>query len=156
MQPLPPLMTDQRKTDVEHLNLLAIFHFICAGLAAIGIVFLLAHFALMHTVFTDPALWQNQKQPMPPPVEFFKIFQVIYVVFGLWFFVSGVLNLLSGLALRARRHRTFSLVVSGLNCLHIPLGTTLGVFTIMVLIRNSVVELYAAQAGPAVNPPGGN
>jgi hypothetical protein len=51
-------------------------------------------------------------------------------------------NLLSGLFLRARRHRTFSMVVAAINCLHIPIGTALGVFTFIVLGRESVRKLY--------------
>ena len=61
---------------------------------------------------------------------------------GTWFITSGVLNVLSGLFLRARKHWTFSIVVAAIDCLHFPLGTVLGVFTIIVLIRPSVRELY--------------
>jgi hypothetical protein len=64
--------------------------------------------------------------------------------FGAWFPASGVLNVISGLCLRARKYRAFSLVVACVNCLHIPLGTVLGVFTIVVLVRDSVRELYEA------------
>ena len=141
MSELPPIMRDQRDIDANHLKLLSIFHFIGAGLAILGILFLLAHFAIMHAVFTNPKLWQGQKQT-PPPAEFFAVFQWFYLVFGAWFAVSGGLNLISGFCLRARKHQTFSLVVAGIDCLHIPLGTTLGVFTIIVLNRKSVQELY--------------
>jgi uncharacterized membrane protein HdeD (DUF308 family) len=68
----------------------------------------------------------------------------IYLAGAVWFVASGILNLISGLCLRSRKGRTFSLVVAGINCLHIPLGTVLGVFTIIVLIRDSVRELYEA------------
>jgi hypothetical protein len=33
--PLPSLPCDQRKIDADHLNLLAIFHFVGAGLAVL-------------------------------------------------------------------------------------------------------------------------
>lgn len=141
MGDLPPLMRDQRKVDADHLNLLAIFHFVGAGLAVLGILFLLAHFAMMHAIFANPKLWENQKQG-PPPAEFFAIFKWFYLVMGTWFVASGILSVLSGLFLRARKHRTFSLVVAGILCLHLPLGTVLGVFTIIVLMRDSVRELY--------------
>jgi hypothetical protein len=42
----------------------------------------------------------------------------------------------------------FSLVIAGLNCIQIPFGTALGVFTIIVLLRDSVREAYAAGATP--------
>jgi hypothetical protein len=96
---------------------------------------------MMSTVFSNPKLWANQRQG-PPPAEIFAIFKWAYLVFGCWFLSSVILNLLSGLFILRRKYRYFSLVVAAINCLHIPLGTVLGVFTIIVLIRQSVVELY--------------
>ncbi len=81
---------------------------------------------------------------MPPPAEFFAIFKWFYLLGAIWFVASGILNLLSGLFLLARKHRMFSMVVAGMNCLHMPLGTVLGVFTLVVLLRDSVREAYEA------------
>jgi hypothetical protein len=141
---IPPLPRSQHNVDQEHLNLLSIFHFVCAGLAVFGLLFLFAHYTIMHSVFMNPKLWENQKPPAsgPPPAIFFKFFLWFYVIFGVWFIASGVLNLFSGFFLRARKRRTFSLVTAAINCLHIPLGTVLGVFTILVLSRESVRQLY--------------
>ena len=144
MSELPPLPRDQRKIDADHLKLLSIFHFVVAGLAILGILFLLAHYAIFHAFLANPKMWENQKQG-PPPAEFFAILKWFYLLFAVWFVSSGILNLISGLCLRARKHRTFSTIVAGINCLHIPFGTVLGVFTIIVLIRDSVRELYEAQ-----------
>lgn len=141
LPPLAPLPRDQRKIDADHLNLLAIFHFVGAGLAVLGMIFLFAHYMFMHAIFSNPAMWQNQKQPPPPP-EVFAVLKWFYVIGGLWLILSMILNILSGLFLRARKHRTFSLVVGGINCLHIPLGTVLGIFTIVILVRESVREMY--------------
>jgi hypothetical protein len=149
MSELPPLSRDQRKIDADQLNLLSIFHFVGAGLALVGILFILAHFALFHAIFANPKMWENQKQS-PPPAEFFAIFKWLYLVFAVWFISSGILNVISGLCIRARKHRTFSLVVAAINCLHIPLGTVLGVFTIVVLERDSVRELYEASQQPGM------
>ena len=142
---LPPIPRDQRKIDADHLNLLSIFHFVGAGLALLALLFLLAHFALFHALLSDPKMW-NGKNQVPPPPQFLAVLKWFYLIFGAWFVASGILNVLSGFFLRARQHRTFSLVVAGLNCIHIPIGTVLGVFTIIVLIRESVRELYEASA----------
>jgi hypothetical protein len=149
MSELPPLSRDQRKIDADQLNLLSIFHFVGAGLALVGILFILAHFALFHAIFANPKMWENQKQS-PPPAKFFAIFKWLYLVFAVWFISSGILNVISGLCIRARKHRTFSVVVAAINCLHIPLGTVLGVFTIVVLERDSVRELYEASQQPGM------
>jgi len=69
----------------------------------------------------------------------------LYVLGGFWLIASGILNVMSGVFIRAGKHRTFSIVVGAINCLHLPLGTILGVFTIIVLMRDSVRELYAAS-----------
>jgi len=143
MKELPPLPRDQRKVDADHLKLLSIFHFIGAGFALLGLLFLLVHYAMFHAVLANPKMWENQKQGLPP-AEIFSMFKWFYLVVAVWFVGSGVLNVLSGLCMRARKHRTFSTVVAGINCLHIPLGTVLGVFTIIVLLRDSVRELYEA------------
>jgi hypothetical protein len=143
MNNLPPVFRDQRKIDSDHLNLLSIFHFVGAGFAVLGILFLLVHFAIFHTVFANPKMWESQKGS-PPPAEFFSIFKWFYLILGLWFLGSCALNLISAFCLRARKARTFSLIVAGINCLHMPLGTVLGVFTIIVLIRDSVRQLYEA------------
>jgi len=140
----PPLFIDQRKIDSDHLTLLSVFHFVAAGLSILGILFLFAHYSIFRTVISNPQMWQNQRQG-PGPAEFVNIFSMlrwVYLVFGIWFLASGVLNVISGIFIRARTHRMFSVVVSALNCVHIPFGTALGVFTIIVLMRDSVREVY--------------
>lgn len=143
----PPILTSaagerQQVEDDVHMKLLSIFHFVVAGLALLGICFLFVHFLIMSSVFSSPTLWKSSKNMTPPPKEFFAIFIWFYFFVGAFLVSASVLNLLSGLFLRQRRHRVFSLVVAGLNCLHIPFGTILGIFTIMVLSRNSVREVY--------------
>ena len=138
----PPLFRDQRKVDADHLNLLSVFHYVAAGLSLIGILFLMGHYAMFHALMENPQWGPGNKNA--PPAEFFAIFKWFYLIFGVWCLASGVLNVMSGVWIRARKNRMFSLVVSGLNCLHVPLGTVLGIFTIIVLLRDSVRELYEA------------
>lgn len=138
---------DQAKVDRDHLDLLAIFHFVGAGLALLGLAFVIAHYSFMHAVMTNPHLFQppHGQNNNVDPKEFFRIFRFFYVAFGGWFVISLLFNVLGGIFLRARRHRTFCLIVAGINCLHIPLGTVLGVFTLVVLLRDSVRDLFAAN-----------
>jgi len=145
MNELPPLMRDQRKTDLDHLRMLSIFHFVIAGLAIVGLGFLGLHYAFMHTFMTNPEMWKNQKGGGPPPEQFFAIFKWFYIVFGALLVAGGVANLLSGLFLRKRTNRVFSLIVAGVDCLQFPFGTALGVFTFIVLLRDSVREIYATN-----------
>jgi hypothetical protein len=134
-------MEDTNKKDTEHLRLLAIFHFVMAGLAFAGVCILAVQYAFMSAVFNDPSLFKAAKSG-PPPDEFFTFFKIVWVVIGVWSIGSAVFNLLSAMFLRRRRNRTFSMVVAGFNCLAMPLGTILGVFTFVVLSRPGVVQMY--------------
>lgn len=146
-----PIYDDrQRQKDNDQLNLLSIFHFVVAGLTLFGMGFLIVHYLIMSTVFTNPEMWKNEKNPPPP--EFFemfsKVFILLYGFLGLVLVILFVLNVLSGLFLRQRKNRFFSLVVGGVNCLQIPFGTVLGIFTILILTRDSVREAYAMGGKP--------
>ena len=134
--------TDHRAIiDAEHVRLLAIFHFVSAAFSLLGVLFSSLYFVLFQVIFSNPQIFE-QSQQGAPPAEMMAIFRWFTGVFVVWFLVSCVGNLLSGFFLRARRHRTFSMVVAAINCLHIPLGTILGVFTLVVLGRESVRKLY--------------
>lgn len=136
---LPPLLRDQRKIDADHLKLLAVFHYVLAGLSLVGIAFLCLHWALMHAVMSMPA-----KNGNPPPAQFFAVFRWFYVFCGFFMVSGGALLLASGRCIARRKARVFSLAVAGLSCLMFPFGTALGVFTMIVLLRESVVETYEA------------
>ncbi|MCU0751234.1 MAG: hypothetical protein MUF13_16975 [Akkermansiaceae bacterium] len=141
MQP-PPLADPVERKDAEHLNLLAIFHFVIAGFALLGLLFLCLHGLLMSQMFGNQEMWKNSNGGSPPP-DIMGIFKWIYIVSGLFVTALGVGNLLSGLFMKRRTNRIFSLIVAGLNCINVPLGTVLGVFTIIVLTRDSVARGYA-------------
>jgi hypothetical protein len=99
----------------------------------------------MHAVLDNPALWKDAKGG-PPPAQILGLFRAMYVLFAVVFVAAGVGNLLSGFFIRRRRYRPFSLAVAGINCLNMPLGTLLGAFTFVVLLRGSVHDTYAARA----------
>jgi hypothetical protein len=142
--PIPPMSAlprNQRNVDEDHLNLLAIFHFVVAAMTLLGILFLFAHYTAMHFIFTNPDIWKDQKDG-PPPEAIFSIFIVFYIIGGAFMLLIGVLNVVSGFFLRERKNRTFSLVVAGINCLQFPFGTILGVFTFVVLFKDSVRIIY--------------
>lgn len=66
------------------------------------------------------------------------------VIAFIFVWTAAALLLFAGRFLSQRRHWLFCLIVAGLSCLNMPLGTVLGVFTIIVLNRESVKSLFAA------------
>ena len=139
---MDPRDTDPRAIiDSEHLRLLAIFHFVAAGLAFVGVSFSSLYFVMFQAFLSNPEMWA-QSQQGPPPAAMMAVFRWFISIFVIWFLIGAIGNLLSGLYLRARRHRTYSIAIAAINCLHIPIGTALGVFTLIVLTRGSVQKLY--------------
>jgi hypothetical protein len=73
---------------------------------------------------------------------------ILSVLFYLWivlfflFVVFGIAQILSGKYLKVKKHRIFSFIVAIVNILSFPYGTILGVMTVVVLSRSSVIELY--------------
>lgn len=144
MSDLPPLLRDQRKADADHLRMLAIFHYVFAGLSVLGLAFLAVHYAFMHTMFSHPEMWKNANGAALPPREFLEMFVWFYVFFAVVCVAVGIGNLVSARFLQKRTNRVFSLVIACVDFLQFPFGTVLGVFTVIVLMRDSVRELYAA------------
>ena len=153
MQP-PPIPSK----DAEHLRTLVICHYIKAGLTLMMSAFIPLHYAIMRMVFTSPEFTkgmqnaQKSGQPLPfDPQQFFALFQWFYVIAGVFMLAAITLTVMSARFIQRRVNHTFSIVISGFLCLFFPFGTILGIFTIIVLTRDSVMRLYAeAQNGGPV------
>jgi hypothetical protein len=130
--------------DEEHLQLLAIFHYVVAGLAA-----LFSFFPLLYTtlgaIFIFAARHGTAKPGQDLPPEFLGwIFAVLGALLFLIGIAMAVCILIAGRSLALRKRYSFILVMACIECLFIPFGTILGVFTIVVLSHESVRALFAA------------
>ena len=132
--------------DTEQLNLLAIFHYVVAGLAA-----LFSFFPLIYTtvgvIFIFAARHGIAKAGEELPPEFLGW---IFAVLGSVLFVIGIAMaiciLIAGRSLALRKRYSFALVIACIECLFVPFGTILGVFTIVALSRESVRALFSKAA----------
>jgi len=111
--------------DSEHLKLLAIFHYVVAGMAALV----------------------AGTRPVGLGIMAFAAF---FIVAG-WTFAAMVA--FAGRSLQTRQRYTYCLVMAGIECIFMPVGTVLGVFTIIVLVRDSVKALFGRpMKGDAATP----
>ena len=62
-----------------------------------------------------------------------------FIVLG-WVFAALVA--FAGRNLARRTRYNYCLVMAGIECIFMPVGTVLGVFTIIVLVRDSVKEMF--------------
>jgi hypothetical protein len=134
--------------DELHLRLLSIFHYIVAGLTALFASFFLFHLGIGIAVVTGSLPTQPGQQEMDPAFGWFFIFiGALAIVVG-W--TTAILIAIAGRKLAARRGFTYCLVIAGIECLFMPFGTVLGVFTIVVLMRPSVKALFDPPAAAPV------
>jgi hypothetical protein len=125
--------------DRDHLRLLAIFHYIFAAMGICGLGFIALHYTMMTSVMSMEGA---KNSATPPPEAMMDVMIWMYVAMAAMFFIGMALNVLAARFLQMRRHRTYCMVVAGLNVLQVPLGTLLGVFTLLVLARDSVRQAF--------------
>jgi hypothetical protein len=156
---MPEESIRQSVIDEEHLKLLSICYFISAAISAFFSLFGLMY-AGMGAVF-DEAIKRAPELPgntenLPPAFVGWLIGGIGLAVFLMFIAMAG-LKLGVALCLRKRKSRTFCMVIAAIECLGVPYGTLLGIFTFIVLGRDSVTRLFEVNAfsGPSGGfPPG--
>lgn len=130
--------------DIEQINLLAVFHYIVGGIGVLISCMPLIHVGVGIFLISSPETF-NQQQNQPPPPEWFGY---LFAGIGVLFFLIGqaisLSIIYSGRCLHKKQKYMFSFVMACIGCIFFPIGTILGVFTIIVLSRDSAKELYAA------------
>jgi hypothetical protein len=143
--------TRQSLIDDEHLKLLSLGYMISAAItgffALFGLMYIFIGAMMIGFVTHRPEMATNTGHVPPAFMGWF------FGVVGLTFFIVGitlaVAKLYAAICIKSRKSRTFCLVVGGFTCLAIPYGTALGVFTFIVLGRDSVVRLFPSSAPPS-------
>jgi hypothetical protein len=130
--------------DEEHLRLLSIFHYVVAAIGMIASLFPVIHL-IVGIVAVTGGLDEPGRTEGALVGWFFIVFSLAWIVTGLG--ISTCL-VLAGRSLRRRQRYTFCLVMAGIACMFAPFGTVLGVFTILVLIRESVKAAFGVSAAP--------
>jgi hypothetical protein len=133
--------------DEEHLKLLSILYYVWAGLTAFGACFG-GIYAVVGGGLLIAAATQNGGQDAPPAWVGALVFGLGAIIFLLVVAIS-LLNFFTGRFLARRQRYTFCFVVAVLTCLSFPLGTALGIFTIIVLQRPSVKAKFGQIPAPA-------
>lgn len=137
--------------DGQHLKLLSIFHYVVAGLTAAFSSIFLIHVGLGLTILLRPGLLDGKNRPDPFGGWIFLVMGCAAVTFG-WTLAACIG--LAGRYLAQRRHHTFCFVIAGVEAaMCSPFGTVLGVFTIIVLLRPSVKQLFKPSVPTVPGPP---
>ena len=136
--------------DLEHLKLLGIFHYIWGVLSMIGALFIGGYFLVIGIVLmSNPSTSTSTEDPGTASMVGGILIGVGVVLF-LIVVVYGILTLMAGG--KYRKHQggywfCFILAIVTLVVGVIP-GIVLGIFSLMVLSRESVKTLFKGQALP--------
>jgi hypothetical protein len=132
--------------DLHQLKLFAIFHFILAALLLLAALFFagslyVASSLMYHAELNE--LYEEMGEAAAQPYRNISNFVAIVGLIGfLLTSVATVMSLLTARFLTRQRHHRFCAITTGLQCLLVPLGTILGVFTILLLMRPEVRECF--------------
>jgi hypothetical protein len=138
--------------DLQQLKLLSIFFYVWGGLAClfavIGAISLVVAGAAMSSLPSSSSEDAQSQAFMGP---FFIAMGIVILIVGL---IYGILAIMAGG--KFKKHLggyVFCLVISIITCItSFPIGTALGIFAIVVLMRASVKEVFKGQALPGTAP----
>lgn len=129
----------ENNKDLDHLRLLSIFHYVVGGLGCLFWLFPLVNVVMGVLYLKYPEIFDNDQNT----AYFFGYFSIMVgAVLFLLGEIASILLIFSGNFLKKKVKYKYSFVAACISCLWIPFGTVLGIFTIMVLSRPSVKEIY--------------
>ncbi len=133
--------------DLDHLRMLSIFHYVVGGLIALFscIPFIHLGMGIMFLTGNFPQPPQQANQPEFPVQMFGLMFTIIPAIIILCGWTLAICTIVAGKKLGKQKGYMFCLVIAGILCMFAPVGTILGVFTIIVLLRDSVKSLFNGQ-----------
>lgn len=148
VSPAPPAFTAH---DANQLRQLAIGHYVVAGLMALFSLIFVLHIVLGTAMLTGTLPMKSGGEPSSPDEQ--RMVGWLFVVMGSVIVLGGLtlagFVAYAGRCLTRQRRYLLCLIVAGLSCLFTPIGTILGVFTLVLLLRPQVKAAFAEQAGVA-------
>lgn len=135
-------MSDQ---GLQHLNVLSICHYVAGGLLGVYSCLPLFYIGLGISMIVSPQIWSGGGAQPPPPAILGWMFAVLggASIFVGWSF--AICLLIAGYFLARQKHHLFCMIAAGVACMWVPIGTVLGVFTIIVLQRPTVKALFESN-----------
>lgn len=127
-------------SDREHLKILSILFYVYGGFQTL-VGFVGGIYVLMGgLMLNDPAFSGSRA---PPGIEAMPWFFIAVGIFiSLWLWLLAALSIATGRSMGQRRRHVLCIVGSALILLNMPLGTALGVFSLIVLLRPSVQAAF--------------
>jgi hypothetical protein len=126
--------------DVKNLDLLSLFHYVLGIITALFSCIPFVHVFIGLAIVSGKMFAETDGSA--PPLAFGWIFVIMGSVFILIGWGIAICMLIAGRKLKMRKSRIFCMVVAGVECMFMPFGTVLGVFTLVGLNKESIKEMF--------------
>ncbi len=130
--------------DEQHLNLISIFYYVVGSFAALFALVPIIHLVIGIMMLQGVVPLDDSGTPAPAPLAWLFIsLAIVLMAFGA---ALAVVMFLMGKYVKRRTRYNFCLIGAVFSCLFMPLGTALGIFTIIVLSRPAVKQMFTLPA----------
>lgn len=132
--------------DERVLDLLGVFHYVVGALMILGASIFLIHMAMGVAMVTG----QFPEKDGPPQIMgwMFIALPALVILVG-WTLAAFIIY--AGKSLRNRTRHGLCLAMAGIECIFMPFGTVLGIFTLVTLMKEDVRLLFDGN-GKASTP----
>lgn len=127
--------------ESKQLDLLSMFHYIVGGFTALFSCIPFLH-VFMGLAIISGKMFKNSHGAEQPPNVFGWLFVIMGSVCILLGWMTAVCILIAGKKLKARKWWLFCMVIAGIECMFMPFGTVLGIFTLVTLNKESVKKAF--------------
>jgi|ERR1044072_5783420 hypothetical protein len=141
--------------DLRHLRILGTANYVFAGITGAIFILPLIYFNLAFLMLYISSLslgmsWYVQGTPDfsslrdgKGPGFMIIVFPLVFgSIFGVILLASTIATYYCGRSLRTQKNYVFCLVMAALSATSFPFGTILGIFSLVVLLRDSVKTLF--------------
>jgi hypothetical protein len=129
-------------TAEKHITLVAVLHLVHSGLGILLAIFLF-------TLLTGIGALSGEE-------DAFLVLGIIGTSLSVFLFFISIPGIIGGVALlqHARWSRVFMIIIGALKLLDIPLGTALGIYTMIALMRDDVIRVFEPLPSTVPSPVG--
>ncbi|WP_417389726.1 hypothetical protein [Gimesia sp.] len=140
-------MSEQTDKLEKQLKVAGVLFMVLAGFCLLGLLLLPLHYMMMKSMMQSfEQIDFPQPQLGPDPREMFLTMQPpIYLMYGFMGFLGlmfGGMSLVTGINLYRKTHLVWCIVGSAAVCIWFPIGTALGVWTLMILFDKQARPLF--------------
>jgi hypothetical protein len=138
--PYPVNPAIQQAKDESDLKTLSMLHYVWSALLGCSGVGIIGYFIAVAAV-VEQAPTRAGTDPQAQAVAMGAMAIVGFIIAAIMVLLF-VVHIMAASGLKTRKRPTLIIIASALACTHMPLGTALGVWTIMVMQRPTVKALF--------------